>query len=184
MKRPITITIAAVLVLVLLLLSAVWPLVGGDQLLGLGGASRGGMGGGMPSQGGTAPGNFQGGTPPSQNSQGQAPSTTGGFQTGSTGFSVNQSGLMKLTRILQYALYALEIIFGLIALGGLWTWKRWGIVMAIITSAIVLIATIPGMFRMFSAVSLIENILKVLLAIGVIVLVVLPKSKPAPVVAV
>lgn len=174
MKRPITLIIAAVLVLVMVLLSAVWPLVGGNQLLGMptgGGNRSGGVNGRIPN------GTFQGNLP--QNGQSQGNSSINGSQTGTrTGGSINQSGLMQLTRILQYGLYAVIIILGLIAFGGLWTWKRWGIVMAIITAAVVLIATIPGMFRFFSIVTLIENILKVLLAIAVIVLVVLPKSKP------
>jgi len=80
-------------------------------------------------------------------------------------------------RIFQYALYAVELVLGLVAMGGLWASKRWGIVLAIITSAVVLTATVPGFFRPMSMFSLVENCLKVLIAIGIIVLVVLPKPK-------
>jgi hypothetical protein len=185
MKRPLTLTIAAVLVLVLILISAVWPMVGGQRLIG-------GMGprGGSNSPSGNLPsGNTPQGTPPARPSgtqngtnssqPGAGPDNNGSsqqFQPGS-GAPGNRGGMMQSTRVLQYVLYAVELILGLIAIGGLWASKRWGIVLSIITSALVLIATVPGIFRSFSTISLIENILKILLAICIIVLVVLPKSK-------
>jgi hypothetical protein len=182
MKRPITISLAAFFVLALLLISAVWPLVGGDQLLGL---NRGGTGRTMP-QGGLVPqgtpSGDQGNIP--QDGQGQNPAGLGNFsgnggqpQMNGSNFP-NQNGTMQFTRILQYVLYALVIVLGLIAFGGLWAWKRWGMVMAIITAAVVLIMTITGLFRAFSTIVLIEDIVKILLAIAEAVLVLLPKSKP------
>jgi uncharacterized membrane protein (DUF2068 family) len=89
--------------------------------------------------------------------------------------------MLQMSRGLQYVLYAVEFILGILAIIGLWFSKKWGKILAFITSGVVIVATLPGMFRMFSAVTLIENVLKILLAIGIIVLVALPKPKPAQV---
>jgi hypothetical protein len=196
MKRPITLTIAAILVLVMILLSSVWPVVGGDRLLGMStvsGRFSGGFPGGNPPSGnfqqGMPSGNFSQGTPPSgqpngnqngfnpngQNQNGTGNGTNQQFQPG-TGGRGPRGGLTG-NRELQYVLYAVEFLLGVATIVGLWLSKRWGMVLAIITSAVVLIATIPGMFRVFSAFSLIESLLKILLAIGIIVLVVIPKPK-------
>ncbi len=194
MKRPVTLTIAAVLVLVLILLSSVWPVVGGDRLLGRSTTSARFSGrftnGNLPSGGfqqGTPSGNFPQGTPSGslndnqsglgQNGQnGSGNGANQSFQPG-TGMRGTRGGMMR-GGALQYVLYAVEFLLGLAAIVGLWLSKRWGIVLAIITSAIVLIATLPGMFRFFSAASLIESLLKIVLAIGIIVLVAIPKPKP------
>jgi hypothetical protein len=196
MKRPITLTIAAILLLVMLLLSSVWPVVGGDRLLGIN-TGFGRFSGGFP--GGNPPsGNFQQGTPPGNFPQGTLSAQPNGTQSGfsqngqnqnGTGNGMNQQfqpgngvrgnrGGMMGNRVLQYVLYAVELLLGLAAIVGLWLSKRWGMILAIITSAIVLVATIPSMFRIFSVFSLIENLLKILLAIGIIVLVVIPKPEP------
>ena len=183
MKRPVTLTIAAVLVLVLIAISAVWPLVGGQSLIG-GIGPRGGFSRGNPPSG-----NIQEGTPParSRGNQNQTDPGQPGAGTENNGsgtqfqpggrMPANRGGAMQLMRIFQYALYAVELVLGLVAMGGLWASKRWGIVLAIITSAVVLAATVPGFFRPVSMFLLVENCLKVLIAIGIIVLVVLPKPK-------
>ena len=185
MKRPVTLTIAAVLVLVLIVISAVWPLVGGQSLLGRTGL-RGG--GGFPQRNFSAE-NSQWGTPPArlrENQNQAAPGQPGtGTENSGSGtqfqpdgrMPANRGGAMQLMRIFQYALYAVELVLGLVAIGGLWASKRWGIVLAIITSAVVLVATAAGFFRPVSMFLLIENLLKVVIAVGVIVLVVLPKPK-------
>lgn len=80
-------------------------------------------------------------------------------------------------RILQYVLYALVIVCGLIAFGGLWTWKRWGIVMAVVTSVIVIVMSVMMLFGMVSTVVLVESIIRIVIALAVVVLVLLPKSK-------
>jgi hypothetical protein len=209
MKRPITLTIAAILVLVVILLSAVWPMVGGDRLLGLN--SRPAGFGGRFANGNSPSGNFLQGTP-SENSQSGTPSgnspqgtpsgqpngTQNGFapndQNGNgnrqggqfgpgNGMRGSRGGMFGGGRILQYVLYAVEILLGLAAIIGLWLSKKWGAVLAIITSAVILIATLPGLFQFFNAVSLIESLLKIVLAIGIIVLVVIPYTKPVQPVA-
>lgn len=186
MKRPVIYIIAAALILVLILLSAVLPMVGGQRLIGGAGFRQGGN---FP-QSSFRSRNSQNGTPPTQSNNPQNGITPNGQGNGTTnngtnsqfqpgnGFSGRGNGLLQVTRILQYVLYAGELILGLLAIVGLWLSKKWGVILAIITSAVVLIATIPGMFRMFSSIVLIENLLKVILAIGIIVLVVLPRPKP------
>jgi hypothetical protein len=185
MKRPLTLTIAVALMFVLILISAVWPMVGGQRLI-VGTGPRGGSN----SLSGTPPsGNLPQGTPPARPNSTQSGANSGQpgvgpnnngsgnqFQPGD-GNRGTRGGMMQFTRIFQYILYAVEFILGLIAIGGLWASRRWGIILSIITSAIVLISTIPGIFRSFSTISLIENLLKILLAICIIVLVVLPKFK-------
>lgn len=185
MKRPVTFIIAAALILVMIILSAVLPMAGGNRLVG-GGFPRAGFAAGAGRFGRSQPGNTQNGTMQTPNfvpQSGQTPqgqtSSNGStqFQPGTRG-TFNGNRTAPLLRILQYGLYAAELILGLIAIVGLWLSKRWGVVMAIITSAVVLAATIPGMFRMFSTFILVENLLKVILAIAIIVLVVLPRPKP------
>jgi uncharacterized membrane protein (DUF2068 family) len=87
------------------------------------------------------------------------------------------SGLMSIMRILQYVLYALVIVCGLIAFGGLWTWRRWGSVMAVVTSVIVTVMSVVSLFGMFSTVVLIESIVRMLIALAVVALVLMPGSR-------
>lgn len=193
MKRPAIKTAAAVLVIVLVMISAVWPLVGFDELLGFGSGRGSGMAqapqGGMP-QGtqpafdGTPQANMPGqmaqGTPPAemqgtpQPGQGGAPAA--GMQPGMPN-GEGQNGLIPVMRILQYVLYAIIIVCGLIAFGGIWLGKRWGTVMAIITAAIVMIMAVTSLIGAISTVMLVENIIKLLLAAAAVVLALMPAAK-------
>ena len=189
MKRPIIKTVAAILVLVFVLFSAVWPLAGVDELLGI---SDGNRPGGMIPVG--PQGNMPEGTPPvfdgtlQAEMQGQLlqgtsqPGQGGGPGEGmhpNTGDGMRPSGLMPAMQILQYVLYAVIIVCGLIAFGGFWLNKRWGSVMAIITAVIVLVMTVTAMLGNISIASLIENVIKLVLGVAVIILAILPgKSKP------
>jgi hypothetical protein len=193
MKRPAIKTAAAVLVIALVFFSAVWPLVGLDEVLGLGSGRSGGMGqapqGGMPQ--GTPPA-FDG-TPlanmPGQMAQGtplaELQGTTQPGQGGvpAAGMQPNmpdgtgQSGLMPVMRILQYVLYAIIIVCGLIAFGGIWMVKRWGTVMAIITATIVAVMTVTSLIGVMSSAMLIESIIKLLLVVAVVVLALIPAAK-------
>lgn len=189
MKRPMIKTVAAILMLVFILFSAVWPLAGVDELLGISDGNR--PGGGMPV---VPQGNMPEGTPPAfdgtlqaemqsqamlgtpQTGQGGGP---GGGMQPNTGDGMRPGGLMPAMRILQYVLYAVIIVCGLIAFGGFWLNKRWGSVLAIITAVIVLVMTVTAMFGAMTAASLIECIINLLLGVAVIILAVLPgKSKP------
>lgn len=179
MKRPNTITTAAILIVILMVISAVWPLVGGDQLLGVG--SNGGPGGGMPlgPLGANPQGTLPEGTPPSMGDLPQG----GQFQPGqggnlNNGMQPGQSNsLMSVMRILQYVLYALIIVCSLIAFGGLWTWKRWGSIMAIVTSVIVLVMSVTLLFGMVTTANLIKNIAAIAIALTTCGLILLPRSK-------
>ncbi|MHC1740396.1 MAG: hypothetical protein AB9897_04720 [Anaerolineaceae bacterium] len=178
MKRPITFTVAAALVLLLILISSIWPMLGGERLLG--GAPNSIQGSLPPSPRGPSSNQLD----PAQNGslpdgQGIQPGDGTQFQP-ANGMGVNNAGSMLINRILLYALYALYaviLILGLIAIGGLWVSKRWGVVLAILTSVVVMISAIPQLFRQPAVFSLIENLLKVLLAIGIIVLVLIPRRK-------
>lgn len=193
MKRPVTITVAAILVLLMVLVAAIWPLVGGDQMIGVESfnRSRGGMPGNfsgtpqaqmqgtpMPDQNGQNPG----GQPPAQDNQIQSTPMAGQNGQGQPGQGrfgngPRQNGMFGGLRIFEYVLYAAIIVLGLISFGGLWNWKKWGTLLAIITSAVVVAGTVPSFIRVFSPLLLVEAILKIALAIAVIVLVLLPKSK-------
>jgi hypothetical protein len=55
--------------------------------------------------------------------------------------------------------------------------KRWGAILGIVLAILVILLTIPGMLRIFSAVVLIENLVRILLAVAVIVLLLLPTAR-------
>jgi hypothetical protein len=189
MKRPVTLLIAAILVALLVLISAVWPMVSGQKLLG--GTRFANEP--QPAQGNVPTGEPPGGTPPTQPGNGNnrqpmnSNSSTGPMNNGASttnpgkpGAGMNgglADGSIK-NRILEYVLYSVILILGLVAFGGLWISRRWGIVVSIITAALVFVETLPGLFRSISTINLVVSLIKVVLAIGIIILVVLPVSQP------
>lgn len=213
MKRPVTLTIAAVCVLVLILVSAVWPMVGGNRLLGIenfpqgaaapeqgrfGGANVSGTPSALATPEGTpsaeqaqpggqpqAPSDQQApqGNPPDQNGQQGTPSNNGQvpqFDRQRQGGQARGGwGMLRFNGILADVLYALEIALGNAAIIGLWLSKRWGSILAIILAALVLIVTLPGLLQMTAVALVVENVLKVLLSVGIMVLVLLPGSRLA-----
>lgn len=206
MKRPVTIIIAAGLLLLLVFISSVWPMVSGQHLSGVSDE----LNGSTPGQGNPPSGFQPEGTPPAQGEQpkeiqpqGTAmPDNSGGFkdkggvgpatslrENGSATTAPADSGRTRgssplnnpdQNRFLEYALYAIILMLGLVSFGGLWQWKRWGNITAIITSVFVLVVAIPSLSQIDSTIILVEILLKVVLAAGVIVLVLLPQSRPAP----
>lgn len=173
-QRPVTLIIAAGLLIVLLLLGAILPLFAGPRSFGRG-VRPGGEG---VFQGGGGQGNSFG--------NGQ-----GGFQDGGQGNSFGNSnssspgqfprqGLFNLFRVFRTVQIVISFILlgiGLIAAYGLWKMKKWGMVWAIILSALSLIVVLPGLFRIFSFVQLAEALMRIAVAIAVIVLVLLPVSR-------
>jgi hypothetical protein len=188
MKRPVTIIIAAVLVVFLVLISAVWPMVSGQKLLGGTGLPNESQ----PQQGIGPTGDQPQGTPPQPgNGNNRQPMDgtqgTGSFNNGAStgqpgqppeGMDGVQKGSFQKNQILEYILYSVILVLGIVSFGGLWISRRWGIVVSIVTAALVLVETLPGLFQTASTISLVDSLLKVVLSIGIIVLVVLPVSQP------
>lgn len=189
---PVPLAIAAGLLLLLILLSALFPLVGGDRLLmGFRQSGNGNFNQGMtPPQGNGSfnPENLPNGTfTPRDNSNGNGSFPQGQLPNGTRpqgNFSPSNSGLSAVWRILQSILYVVELALGVLAIVGMMLKKRWGLILGIVVSSVVLIVTIIGLFRMFSPLTLVLNILKLLLAAAVVALSLLPKTRQACIAAV
>ena len=185
-KRPTVVTIAAVLLIVLSLFVAGLGIANQFGLLGGGFGNRqftAGQfrNGNFPPPGGSQPnGQFNGspndlpsgGFPNTQNNQG----TTPNFAFTPRG----NTGLANIFRILRPVTLALDIILlalAIVAAIGLFMSKRWATIMAIVVSVLVILLTIPNMIRIFSATTLIENLLRILMAVAVIILLLLPSAR-------
>jgi hypothetical protein len=182
-KRPAVVTIAAILLIVLTVFVAGLGIANQYGLLGQGFGNRGFVAGQLRNRNYT----FQGGTP-----QGGFPQ--GGFtQGGTTNDQTNQgttnnfvrnrqagTGLTSILRLLQPVTLGLDIlmlVLAVVAAIGLFKSKRWGVILAIVISILLILLAIPGMIRIFSAVVLVENLVRILLAIAVVVLLLLPSSR-------
>ncbi len=182
-KRPVVVTIAAILLIVLTVFVAGLGIANQYGLLGQGFGNGGFVVGQLRNRNYT----FQGGTP-----QGGFPQ--GGFtQGGTTNDQTNQgttnnfvrnrqagTGLTSILRLLQPVTLGLDIlmlVLAVVAAIGLFKSKRWGVILAIVISVLLILLAIPGMIRIFSAVVLVENLVRILLAIAVVVLLLLPSSR-------
>ncbi len=179
-KRPAVVTIAAIVLLVMALL------VAGLGLASQFGFTRGGFAnrGTFFRQNGSR--NF---TPPSGFPQGgfnnnglpndqTNPGTTQNFPTNRTGFS----GLARILRILRPVMIGFDIlvlVLAAVAAFGIFRGKRWGMILAIVLAVLVVLLTIPSMLRIFSAIVLVESLARILLAVAVVVLLLLPASRKA-----
>jgi hypothetical protein len=181
-KRPSVVTIAAILLIILSLFVAGLGIVNQSGLLGRGGNRQFVAGqfrnrNFIPPNGSTSNGFPSDGTPPngfpnSQNNQGTAPNFTFNRSAG--------TGIARLFRILRPVMIALDIIvlvLSIIAAIGLFKTRRWAAIMAIVLSVLVILLTIPGMLRVFSSVILIENLVRIFMALAVIILLLLPASR-------
>lgn len=88
----------------------------------------------------------------------------------------------KLLRLGQYTLGGSVILFGLLAMVGVWLDRKWGKVMTVIAGAIVLVAAVVPLFQMRFSLTIIEAVIKIALAAGVIILTFLPGKKSQAVV--
>jgi hypothetical protein len=182
-KRPAVVTIAAILLIVLSVIVTGLGIANQYGLLGQGFGSRQfGLGqfhnrnfnpqGGFP-QGGFPQGGFpQGGFPNDQNNPGTTPNFNPNRQVG--------TGLFRLFRLIRPVTIVLDVIFlvlAVLAAIGLFKSRRWGAVLAIIISVLLILLTIPGMLRIFSPLILVENLVRIILAIAVIVLLLLPSAR-------
>jgi hypothetical protein len=179
-KRPAVITIGAVLLLILSLFVTGLGLANQFGLAGNGFAGRQFVTGRTGNRNFTPQNGFpqngfpQNGFPNDQNNQGTTPNFTPNRQFG-TGFS----RIFRLLRPITLVLDILLLVISVVAAIGLFKTKRWGAILAIIASVLMILLTIPGMIRIFSPVLLIENLARILLAMAVIVLVLLPVSRRA-----
>jgi hypothetical protein len=188
-KRPAVVTIAAILLIVLALFVAGLGVASRFGLLGAGLGNRqflvgqfrnrnfnsqGGIPQGGVPQGGFPQGGFpQGGTNNDQNSQGTTPNFTPNRQFGG-GFTV-----LRFLQPLTIGLDILILVLAIVAAIGLFKTKRWGAILAIVISILMILLAIPSMIRIFSAIVLIENLVRILLAVAVIVLLFLPAARKA-----
>jgi hypothetical protein len=184
-QRPAVVTIAAILLIVLSLFVAglgianQYGLLGGSFgnqqfIVGQGRNRNFNPQGGFP-QGGFPQGGLpQGGIPNDQNNQGTTPNFTPNRQVG--------VGFARIFRLIQPVTIVLDVILlvlSLVAAIGLFKSKRWAAVLAIIISVLLIVLTIPGMLRIFSSIILVENLARIILAIAVIVLLLLPSARKA-----
>ena len=184
-KRPAVITIAAILLLVLSVFVAGLGIASQYGLLGQGFGNRQFVAGqlrnrnmnpqgGFP-QGGLPQGGFpQGGFPNDQNNPGGTQNFNPNRQA-----AVGLAGLFRLIRPATIVLDVILLVLAVVAAIGLFKSKRWGAVLGIIISVLLILLTIPGMLRIFSAVLLVENLTRIILAVAVIVLLLLPSARMA-----
>jgi hypothetical protein len=177
-KRPTVITIAAIILLVLSLFVAGLGVANQFGLLGRGFGNRQFIAGQNGNRNFTPPGGFPPNGFPSngfsgdQNNPGTAPN-----------FAFNRpgaSGLAQVFRILRPVMIALDVILlvlSVVAVIGLFKSKRWASILAIVVSVLVILLTIPSMIRIFSTVTLLENLVRILMAVAVIVLLLLPSAR-------
>jgi hypothetical protein len=178
-QRPAVVTIAAILLIILSLFVGGLGIASQYGLLGLGPGNRqflaGRFAGRNFPQGGFPSGGFpSGGIPNDQNNTGQTPNFTPNRQLG-TGLA----RLLRLIRPVMTVLNGLLIVVGVVAAIGLFKTKRWGVILAIILSALLFLLAIPGMLRIFSVLTAVENVVRMLLALAVIVLLLLPQARKA-----
>jgi hypothetical protein len=189
-KRPTVVTIAAVLLIVLSLFVAGLGIANQFGLLGQGFGNRQFIAGQGRNRNFTPPSGSQSNGFP-QNGSPQNGFPQNGFPSGQTGQGTTRNftftgrgntGLAGILRILRPITIALDLILlglSIIAAIGLFMYKRWAIILAIVVSALVILLTIPSMIRIFSTVTLIENLVRILMAVAVIVLLLLPASRKA-----
>jgi hypothetical protein len=174
-QRPAVVTIAAILLIILSLFVA-----------GLGIASQYGLlGRGFGNQQ-FVPGQFRNRTftPQGGNPSNGFPNNQGTTDQGTTpNFTPNRqfgTGFTSILRLLQPVTLGLDIlmlILAVVAAIGLFKIKRWGMILAIVISILLILLAIPGMLRIFSVVVLVENLVRILLAIAVVILLLLPSAR-------
>jgi ABC-type glycerol-3-phosphate transport system permease component len=179
-QRPAVVTIAAILLIVLSLFVAGLGIASQFGLSGAGFGNRQFVPGqlrnrnftpqnGVPFNGGPITG-----FPNDQNNQGTTPNFTPNQQFG-TGFA----RLFRLIRPVMIGLDVILLVLAVVAAFGLFKSRRWGATLAIVLAVLLFLLAIPGLLRIFSAVTLIENLVRMLLAVAVIVLLLLPSARKA-----
>lgn len=180
-KRPTVVTIAAILLVVLTLFVAGLG-IAGQFGIGRGFGTRSFAGGQFrnrqftPQGGGTFNGNPIGSLPNGQNNGQSNGGTTPNF-TPNRQFGTGIASIFRLLRPVTIGLDIVLLVLAVVATIGLIRSRRWAATMAIVLSVLVILLAIPGFLRIFSAGVLIENLVRILLAVAVIVLLLLPKAR-------
>ena len=86
-------------------------------------------------------------------------------------------GYSVILRPVTIALDIILLVLSVVAVIGLFKSKRWASILAIVVSVLVILLTIPSMIRIFSTVTLLENLIRILMAVAVIVLLLLPSAR-------
>ena len=188
-NKPVTLIITAALLIVLIVVSVTFQFLGGSFRPEMNGGGRTGgpqgdfKQGEMP-EGFTPPdGEMNGDWTPPDGSQGSRPggnSDDGSFQRPG-GFS-GDSTTMKLMQLLQGVQVGgviLVVLLGILSIVGIMLGMSWGRNWAIVTAVITLILAIPSFFVRLLGSTWIETSAKVVLALAITVLCLLPKSKQA-----
>lgn len=185
-KKSFISILTMILLVLLVLVAGVLTLLGGTRALGIdsgngGPTGRGQFQGNFPTDGTVPPNNqnFQ----PGAGSGNTLPGMNGGSFEGNGNFTFNSTQAtqmqtrIKLLLLARYGVGGGVLLFGILAVIGLWFSKKWGKVLTVLTSVIVMAYTIPSMFKIRGGTSLIEGIIKLVLAVAVIVLIFLPQKK-------
>lgn len=181
--------VTMILLVLLVLVAGVLPLIGGLNALGLStmpdqyGRFQGEMPEGMTfPQSGTPPaegdipsgGNEsfqpgQGNSNPPSDMSGDRPDDGMNMPQGQ-GRSSQNSSQMKLQRLTQYGAGGAVLLFGLLGIIGLWFDKKWSKIMIVITGAIVIVSASMSIINAMGTVSIVEAVVKLVLAVAVILL--------------
>jgi len=181
--RPAVVTIAAILLIVLSFFVAGVGISSQYGLLGRGFGNRQFVAGqfqnrNFNSQGGFPQGGFpQGGFPPGgfpndQNNSGGTPNFTPNRQLG-----VGFARLFRLIRPVMIAWNVILLVLAVVAAIGLFKSRRWAATLATVLAVLMFLGAFPGLLRIFSPVMLIENIVRMLLAVAVVALLLLPSAR-------
>jgi hypothetical protein len=184
-KKPVTLKIAAIVLILLILFSSGLALANYYSSLGFGLGNRPSFNSGSPGQ---QPGSI------ANNPSGQLPQSfptlTNGeqspfFSGGNSDRNIQMPAAFSLLRILQSLALYLNIgllVIGLTAVFGVWKGKKWGVILAFIIASLVLLLTIPSLFVptfFFSWLTFVEDAVRIVLAMAVMVLLLLPVSRQA-----
>ncbi len=160
-------TVASIGLILLVLIGAGWSLATNFGWVNAGFSgnpiSGGRMGSGLP-RGSLEDGSFQ----PPENFQGRGGnfSQAGGL-----------TGVFGVVRWLGTGLNLAGLLIGAVAVTGIHKRKKWGVVLAIVLASLIGLTSLFGLFRFAVTLSYAQSLIKVVLAVTVIVLLLLPSAR-------
>ncbi len=183
-NKPVTLVIASGLLVVLIVVTLVFQLAGGAFYGGRLNGARGNFQPGQMPNSGTLPNGVNppadGQFPPGNGNDFQPGAGTNGSFSGpqpNFGGSSTTMKLMQLLRGVQIGAAILIAALGVLSVVGIMLSKAWGRKWAIVTGILSLAALIPSFFQMRFGSNIIVTLVKLALAVAVLVLFFLPKSK-------